>query len=143
MTNAVNAFGTLLKIGDGGGPETFTTIGEVMDIGGPAIKQRTAEVTNHQSTGGWAEHIGTILEGGEVTFAVNYQPTLATHNATTGLLLALKNRVKRNFQLVFPDSGATTWSFTSLVTAFEPKEPVDGQLTADVTLMITGQPTLV
>jgi hypothetical protein len=29
------------------------------------------------------------------------------------------------------------------VTGFEPTEPVDAQLTADVTLQITGKPTLV
>jgi len=54
----------------------------------------------------------------------------------------LKNRTKRNFQLVFPDVGATTWAFAAYVTGFEPSAPVDDLLGASVTLKITGQPTL-
>lgn len=142
MSDAISAFGTLLKIGDGQASETFTTIAEVLDISGPNLTQRTSEVTSHSSTGGWAEFIGTILEGGEVTFRVNFVPTENTHDAGAGLVNDLENRTLRNFQLVFPDSGNTTWSFSALVTGFRPNEPVEGALTADVTLRISGQPTL-
>jgi len=48
--------------------------------------------------------------------------------------------VARNFQLVFPDSAATTWQFAALVTGYEPKEPVGGKLSADIKLKLTGQP---
>jgi hypothetical protein len=141
-SNAIGAFGTLLKIGDGGGPETFTTIAEVLDISGPEFELRTEEVTHHQSPGGWAEYIGTIKDGNEVTFDINYQPTHATHNESTGLLADLINRVKRNFQLVLPDAGTTTISFTALVTNFPISEPVAGVLRTSVTMKITGQPTI-
>ena len=143
MSNALNAFGTLLKAGDGGTPEVFTTIAEVTKISGPKLGLETIEVTNHSSTDGWKEFIGGLLEAGEVTFDINYIPTHATHNASTGLIAAIKNRTKGNYQLVFPDVGATTWPFTALVTGFEPDEPVDDALSASVTLKITGKPTLV
>ena len=142
MSNAISAFGTLLKIGDGGAPESFTTIAEVKDIGGPKLKSNTAEVTNHSSTDGWLEKIGTILEAGQVTFKINFVPTATTHSFSTGLIKDFVARTKRNFKLVFPDTGATTWSFTAIVTGFEPSEPVNGPLEADVTLDITGKPTL-
>lgn len=143
MSNAVFGQGTLLQIGDGGSPtETFTTIAEVTEISGPSLALDVIDVTSHDSTGGWREKIGGLLDGGEVTFTINYLPSNATHNATTGLLRDLKNRTKRNFKLVFPDAGSSTWSFTALVTSFEPSEPIDDRLTADVTLSITGQPTL-
>jgi len=141
MTN-YSSFGTLLKIGDGGATEAFTTIAGVRDISGPGIKQRTAEVTNHSSTGGYAEYVGTILEGGEVSFELVFDPADNTQDYGNGLLGDLVGRTVRNFNLVFPDTGATTWAFAALVTEFEPKEPVDGALTANCTLMITGQPTL-
>ena len=142
MSNAVFAHGTLLKAGDGAATEVFTTVAEVTDIGGPSLALDPVEVTNHDSTAGWREFIGGLLDGGEVTLTINYIPANATHNATNGLIADMTARTKRNFQLVFPDSGTTTWSFTALVTAFEPGEPIDAQLTADVTLKITGQPTL-
>ncbi len=142
MTNALSSFATLLKIGDGGGPENFTTIAEVLDISGPGLAMRTAEATNHSSPAGWAEFIGTILEGGEVTFDINFIPTNATHSYSAGLLQDFANKTARNFQLVFPDTGATTWAFTALVTQFPIDGPVEGILRANVTLMVTGQPTL-
>ena len=142
-SGAISSFGTLLKIGDGGGTEVFTTIAEVLDISGPGLSQETEEVTNHSSTAGWDEHIGTILRGGEVSFDVNFIPTENTQDAGAGLINDMENRTRRNFRIVFPDSGATTWNFAALVTAFEPSAPVQGALRASVSLLITGQPTLV
>lgn len=142
MTSGISAFGTLLKIGDGGGTEVFTTIAEVRDISGPSLKLDTEEVTSHSSTAGWREYIGTLLDAGEVTFDINFIPTAATHSQTSGLIKDLKNKTLRNFQLVFPNVGATTWAFAAYVTGFEPAEPVEGVLAASVTLKISGQPTL-
>lgn len=143
MTSAISSFGTLVKKGDGGSPESFTTIAELLDIEGPEMELDTEEATSHSSTDGWAEYIGTILDAGEMSFEVNYVPTNATHNATTGLIKDMTARTKRNFQLVFPDSGNTTWSFTALVTGVSPAMPVRGKLTGKISLKITGKPTLV
>jgi len=142
MSNAVSAFGTLLKIGDGGEPETFTTIAEVTDISGPSLSADTIDVTSHDSPGGYREFIQGLKDAGEVTFTINFIPTEATHDASTGLLKDYNDGTLRNFQLVFPDPGNTTWSFAAVVTGFEPSEPTDDKLSADVTLKISGQPTL-
>jgi predicted secreted protein len=142
MTSGIWAHGTLLKIGDGGDPESFTTITEVTDIGGPSLEMNTIEMTSHDSVDGWAEFVGGILDAGEVTFSINYIPTDSTHDAGTGLIKDMADRTVRNFQLVFPDGSSTTWSFSALVTNFEPGEPVDDKLSADVTLKISGKPTL-
>lgn len=139
---AISAFGTLLKIGDGGGTEVFTTIAEVKDISGPSFSMDTVELTTHSSTGAWKEYLGTLLDAGEVTFDVNFTPTGATHSQSTGLIRDMKNRTLRHFQLVWPDVGATTWSFSAYVTGFEPSAPVDNLLGASVTLKISGAPTL-
>jgi predicted secreted protein len=143
MTSAISSFGTLLKIGDGGSPtETFTTIAEVQDISGPDLKLNTEEATSHSSTGGWKESVATILEAGDVTFEIGFVPTHATHSYSAGLIKDMVNRTKRNFKLVFPDTGATTWTFSAFVTKFQPKAKVKGKLEASVGLEITGQPTL-
>ena len=139
----IAAFGTLLKIGDGGSPtESFTTIAEVTDISGPELGLDTEDITNHSSTGGWEEVIPTILRSGEVSFEINYDPAGATHDASTGLIADMVAKTKRNFQLIFPDTGTTTWSFSAYVTKFAPSEPVAGKLAASVGLKISGQPTL-
>jgi hypothetical protein len=138
----IPSFGTLLKIGDGGGTEVFTTIAEVRDIKGPDLGLSTAESTNHSSPGGYRERVATLKDGGKVTFTLNFLPTAATQSYSTGLIKDFSNKTKRNFQLVFPDSGVTTWLLPALVTKFTPDEPVDGVLSADVELTISGQPTL-
>lgn len=142
MTQATSGFGTLLQIGDGGGPESFTSIAEVSSITGPSLSLDTAEATHHTSPGGWDEHIATLLRGGEVGFEVNFLPADATQSFSTGLLKDMTDKTLRNFQIVFPDPGTTTWAFAAFVTGFEPAAPVDDKLAASVTLMISGQPTL-
>ncbi len=141
-TGGMAAFGTLVKIGDGGGPESFTTIAELVDITGPGFKMNTADLTNHSSTGAWKELVGTILEGGQLKLVLNFIPTAPTHSQSTGLIRDFKNKTKRNFQLVFPDGGATTWTLPCLITALDFKAPVKDKLSADVTLEVAGAPTL-
>ncbi len=138
----ISAFGSLLKIGDGGTPEAFTTIAECYDISGPSLALDAIEITHHTSTDGWREFVGGLLDGGEVTLSINFDPVGATHGYSSGLVEDMVNRTKRNFQLVFPDPGTTTWAFTALVTGFEVKAPIDDRLSSDVTLKISGKPTL-
>lgn len=140
---AYSSFGTLMKRGDGGSPESFATIGEVLDIKGPELEADTEDATNHSSTDGWEESIVTILKGGEVTFDVNHMPEHATHNLATGILKDFNGRTKRNWQLVFPNPGNTTWTFGAYVTKFGPADPVKGKMTASITLKLSGKPTLV
>lgn len=139
---AISSFGALLKIGDGGAPESFSAIAEVADIGGPSFELGTEESTHHQSTDGWREFVPTLLDGGEVEFELNFLPADASQGYSGGLLDDMVNRVLRNFQLVFPDVATTTWAFGAYVTGFEPDAPVEGKLSASVTLKISGKPTL-
>ncbi len=68
----------------------------------------------------------------------------ATHkNASGGLLFDFLARVAITLTLVFPDTGATEWTFSAFVTGFEPDMPVDGELGAAVTFKPTGDMTLV
>jgi len=139
----IAAFGTLLKIGDGGnGGESFTTVAEVTEISGPALSLDTEDGTHHGSTAGWEEAIPTILRSGTVTFTIQYDPVGATHDASTGLIKDMTDKTLRNFQLVFPDAGTTTWSFSAYVVGFEPGMPHDGKFTASCELKPSGQPTL-
>jgi len=141
-TSAIPAYGTLLQLGDGGTPENFTTIAEVRDIGGPELGLDTVDVTSHDSPGAWEELIATIKRSGSVTFGINYIPTGATHDATTGLIASFAAKTRENFKLVFPDGLTTTWAFAAYVVGLSPSAPVAGELSASVTLKLTGQPTL-
>lgn len=143
ISNAVNAFGTLLQRGNGAGSEVFTTVAEVTNITGPALSLEMIEVTNHTSTSGWKERIGGLLDAGEVGFEINFLPASGTgHGYNQGLITDIANRTKRNFKIVFPDTNSTTWQFAGFVTKFSPKAPVNAQLSATVSIQITGVPSL-
>lgn len=142
MTTAISSFGTLLKMGDAASPEVFTTIANLGDIDGPELNSDMEDVTGHDSSGGYEEVIPVgVLSTGEVSFEIRWVPAGSTHGATTGLVADWKNKTKRNFQLVWPNSQ--TWAFAAYVTKFSPKAPVKGVLAADVTIKVTGAPTLV
>ena len=143
-TGALSSFGTFLKIGNGGTPtETFTTIAEVRDISGPAFALGTEDVTNHDSAG-WREHIPTIIEAGQVTFDLNFKGDATQGFGSGSLYDDMVDKTKRNFQIVLPSGvGATndTGAFAAYVTGFELSAPVEGVLSASVTLQITGAVT--
>jgi predicted secreted protein len=141
-SGAIFARGTLLKIGDGGGTEAFTTIAECITIAGPDLTLDMIDVTSHDSSNGARERIGGVIDIGQITATINFIPTNATQNFTAGLIHDYLNRTKRDFQMVLPNTGATVWAFTALVNKFSVKAPHDKQLTADITLMGTGYPTL-
>lgn len=141
-TAAKAAYGTLFKIGDGGGSEVFTTIAEVLNISGPGLKREVVDVTNMDSTEGWRERVPTLLDGGEISLDLNFLPETATQSFSGGLIRDLKDGTKRNFQLRFSNTGNTTWTIPAYVTAFEPSSKVDDRLMAKVTLVVSGKPTL-
>ena len=139
-TAAQNAHGTLLKLGDGGGSEVFTTIAEVKDISGPQLTRNELEATSH-SSGGWDEYVAGIKRGGQVTFDVNWVPNNATHDSSTGVLSKFNGGTAVNFKLVENTTSPLTWSFAAIVTNFSTNKPVDGIRGGSITLRITGAVT--
>jgi hypothetical protein len=141
MTQAIPGYGTLLKVGDGATPESFTTILHVKALKPLGFKAQMEDATAHDSPDGWTETKPTLIDGGTVKFSVFYVPTAATHNATTGLKADAINRTLRNFQLVYPD--ASTEQFAAYVSNFGPDAPVKGFLSAEFELSITGKPVTI
>ena len=128
-----SAYGTALKRGT-------VEIAQVTSISGPGISLDTVDVTEHDGSG-WEEVVPTILRSGEVTLEIAYDPAETTHkNVSGGLLYDLVQRTKSAYTLTFP--SLHSWTFNAYVTGFEPSAPVDGALTASVTLKITGAVTL-
>ena len=139
-TGAIAAWNTILKMDDGA--LNYTAIAEVTTINGYKLKADMKDVTSHGSASAYHEMIPTLKSAGTVTFTINYVPTAATHkNAAGGLIYAFDQKLKRSFQLNFPDA-TTVWACQGFVSDFAPKEPVGDQLSADVTITLTGVPTL-
>jgi predicted secreted protein len=139
--SGVDAFGTLFKRGDGATPtEVFTTIANVTTIGGPERTRETIDVTAHDSPDGWMEFIGSLKNGGEVTLEINYDPGNATHDLDDDFEV----RDPKNYQIVLLPGEADehTWAFAGIMTQLGDEFPYDDKMARNMTVKITGKPTL-
>lgn len=126
------------SLANGSNTETFVSVAEVGNITGPNMTLGTVEATHQTSTSGVKEYIATVLDTGEISFPLNFLPTAVTHDQIYGLIKDVKHKILRKFQLVMTDATTTTASFSAYVTAFGQAASIDGKLTANVSLRISG-----
>lgn len=137
-TEAVFAQGTLVARGDGGSPEVFTNdIAELKTITGPTMRAALIDVTTQQSPDAVMERISGLIDPGEISFDINYSPSNGDHVA---LLNDFVNRTKANYQVQMAGGSGVAWQMNCQVVGFELTAPVDGALTAAVTLAVLGKP---
>jgi len=137
MTAAQAGNAVKLQIGNGGTGETFDDIAEVLDIDGPNQTRDSIEVTSHDS-GGWREFIGGLRDGGEVSFSVNLIPGESTQwDDQYGLLGLFDSGISHSYRLFFPNGY--NGLFEATVTDFGVKSPVDGVVSGDIKLKISGE----
>jgi len=131
-----------LSIDDGA--SGFDEIAQVRDITGPPLSLRTFELACRSAATNWVEVIAGLLDAGELTFEIAYDPDNATHShtGTTGILGLMIARTLTTFRVTWPDATPVTWTFDAYVTGFAPKAPLEGGLTADLKLRISGAPTI-
>ena len=116
---------------ENGTPGTYTAIAEVYDITPP---NETTDVIDASHMGSPdREFVMGLTDPGETSFEMNFVPG----STSEGLLLAAKaTRVAAKFRIVFPNDH--TWSFSGLLTGYEPAVPNDDKMTATVTIKVTG-----
>lgn len=137
-SNAISGVGTSFTRGDDLSSGTaFTAIAEVNSISGPNLSRDTIDVTSLDSTGGFREFIGGFRDGGEVTLEMNF--TLDGYDTIKD---DFDSDDLRDYQIVLPDTGATTFEFSALVTNLGLAIPMDDKITCDVTLKVSGQLTI-
>lgn len=134
MTQAVAGNPVLLQLGDGNtGSETFDTIAEVLDIDGPNQTRAQIEVTSHSSNG-WREFIAGLRDGGDISFPINSVPTDATQQDLRALI---DSGEAAHFKIVYPNGYRDT--FSAIVTDYGTKSPVDGAVTDEIKMKISGE----
>ena len=136
-----DAFGTLFQRGDGATPtEVFTTIANVTSIGGPSRTRETIDVTAHDSPDQWMEFVGGLKNGGEISLELNYDPT----ETSQALDDDFDDSAPRNYQIVILPGTADeyTWSIAGVMTALGDEFPHDGKMAREMTIQVSGKPTL-
>lgn len=134
MSDAISAHGTKIEVQMTPGG-AFTEIGEIGgDINPPGLSRNESDVTTHNDD--IDANILGVLRRSELTFPVNFISSGQYHDANNGLMKLIINNTKTGFRLTFPDNDA--WIFSGGVKNFQPKAPVDGAYTADVSIRPTG-----
>lgn len=143
MSDAIIGTGILLKAGDGGAPENFVTVAEIVSLKPPVLSRNEVDVSNHNE-GQEAKILG-MLRKGQCTGTLNWLPTNATHGDTGQGILAdmLQNR-KRNWRIEYPPAGLPKWTFPGRVQLFDPQDvTVDAAMQVAFGLTIDGAITMV
>lgn len=137
---ATTGLGLTLKVGDAQGGPYSTTIAEVKDFSPPGLTSTIIDVSHHGNTTGFEEVILSALKRiPEITFEINFLPNNATHDHLTGLMYIARNSLKKHWEVTIPTptAGTRVWRFAGYISSFQPTDPVDGALTASITLKPT------
>lgn len=140
-SSAFWAYGSALQLGDGGSPEVFTSIAEIINLTPPQMSRDEIDVTSNSSSDGYREFISGLRDGGEVEVEANWLPTNATQDGSTGVLETFNDNVNHNWKIILPGSIATI-AFSGFVTAFEPDLQLEEQGKLNLTIKVSGKPTV-
>jgi len=136
-TKAYLAWGTRIDRGNSDGPpETFAQIHEVTTAAPPNEQADDVEVSHLESPARTKEYIVGMIETGEVSFSVNWNPVdYADH---VNIRTDKSTGTTRNWRIVLPLTRETI-TFPAYVKGIQrniggPNDPV----TADITLKVAG-----
>jgi hypothetical protein len=120
---------------------SYLDIASVGDFSGPEISVETIDVTTHDSANNFNEFLAGMADGGEVSFDLIFDPSLAAHET---LYNAVSGRLKHNFYVKFPGWVSTAaggyLAFAGIFTKVGLSFPVKDKVGASVTLKVSGKP---
>lgn len=134
MSNAVAGVGTLFRRWSG---TAWVNIAEINSINGPTMSRETIDVTSLDSTGGYREFIAGFRDAGTVTLNMNF-----TRAGYDQMKDDFESDTLQNYEIVLPDAENTSVEFEGLVTELPLTISPDDKITVDVTIKISGEPTV-
>lgn len=123
-----------------------TAIGEVVSVSGPTYSRATIETTNLASANDFRTYMKGISDAGEISFQVQYDGDDAGQIKIMAEVEASVNATLKVFTLTLADDGtpsAWTAMFGILSKCDIGGMDIDGRITADITVKLSGVPTFV
>lgn len=128
--NALSGHGTLIA-------RNGTTIAELGDIQTPALSRNEFDATTQQED--IDSYVLGVFRRGALTVQMNFIPKDGTHDHQTGLIDAMITKTMDQYEVTFPDGPSpTVWLMSGQVQAVNATAPVDGKLSASVTIRFSG-----
>jgi hypothetical protein len=127
---------------DGSGFITaLTDIAQISSLSGPNLQAETIDVTTHDSPSAIREFVSGLIDPGEFTIGLVFDPNVVTHIALWNDLVARTPALA--FALHFPTLLNVSWGFEGQATGFGPIEAQpDGAVTSTITIKISGAPNV-
>ena len=119
------------------GGAVYTTLGEVFDFSGTSSSLDTVDVTDFSHTDGHRRFIAGLIDAGEITFTLNFDPALTVYGALDTLY---KARVERKWKFTYAGSTVNT-VVNAICTGLGRAVPIDDRMSVEVSLKVTGTMT--
>lgn len=134
---AMLGYGSRFLIESQDSPNQFYDLGEVFNITPPSATVDQIDVTHMQSPDRRREFIDGLIDGGEVSFEMNYIPGSTADDTLNAILdTAVGLSRTRTCRIIYPNSVVHT--FDANLMTYEPSVPTDDKMTATVTFRVTG-----
>jgi TP901-1 family phage major tail protein len=121
----------LIKIGDGGSPESFATVAGLRATT-LAFNAQTVDITNADSTSMWRE----LLDAGVKSASISGNGVFKDAASDESLRAAFFNQTLPNFQIVIPGFGTVTGPFK--IASLQYDGPYDGEVKISLSLASAG-----
>lgn len=130
----VVAMGTTIKKG-------ATTIAELTSIDGVSVSADTIETTALDTVGGYRTFVTSLKDAGEISLSGHFNYT-----AHSPFMADFEAGTVTAYTIEFPDRGTTAgtkWTFSAVPTAYSTSAELEDLVSFEMTLKISGKPTLV
>jgi len=123
-----------------GGVTALTDIAQISSLSGPNLQADTIDVTTHDSVNATKEFVSGLIDAGEFTVGLVFDPNVVTHTALWNDLVA---RTSASFALHFPTLLGVSWGFEGFITGFGAIEAQpNGAVTTTVKIKLSGAPNV-
>lgn len=114
-----------------------TNIGQIQNISGPGVTFNDVDTTCMDSSSNYRTFIPGLGDPGELTFTVAYSSTQTPHKR---LAYYMGQRSNKTFTVYLNSSAGTATAMNAYVKGMSREIPLDGLITADLTLKLSGKP---
>ena len=137
MTLAISSHGTLVLRAPAATPAVFTAIAELGDVTPPELSRNEFDATTQDKN--IDSYVLGVLRRGAMTLSLNFLGTDASHDHLTGLIKAHTTEPPPvdGYKITFPDG--LVWVASGQCKGVSLKAPVDGKMSADVTIRFSGK----
>lgn len=134
MTKRVG-YGSVLIVATTTGGEV--NVAQIRNISGPGVSGNDIDTTTMDSSSNYRTFTAGLLDPGEISFTLVYDPTAASH---TRLARYMGSKYLATWKVAETSSAGTLTTFSGYVKGMSREIPMDDVITCDLTVKLSGKP---